>query len=360
MATPRQEFTYLPKSYALESHKYSYSSGSAPPGPMTKPPDAKGSNSRSSLLSSDVRHSSFGLPDLAKALSHDKHYPEPVLTQMVALRIEQERTKQIHLKLDLAHALRALIADAERTGHSGDWLKRLFDDDDPLGRVHHASVHGREAGKKALCTPSPMHLPETAAKPKTGSGADSVQSHHSQNHHQQSRTHSSVPTPTTATPKVPTPRAVAHSTHSLTTLASIVSSTPLGHSSSHTSVGTFALSNSAASGMVGAGHNQHFEELGLPYGQGKCPAIVFHSLPNGQPVPAYYYVNSPPGGHGPAMVPSQYFIPPPLAQGMVPWPVAILEKRGEDEPPAKKTKQKGEINFMITTPKNPPARKYNK
>lgn len=79
-----------------------------------------------------------------------------------------------------------------------------------------------------------------------------------------------------------------------------------------------------------------------------------------------YYMNSAPvsiSGNT-AYVPSHYFIPPPLQPGMVSWvPNAVADRRREDEEPYSHKKRRGlksGISFMISTPQNPPARKYNK
>jgi len=138
-----------------------------------------------------------------------------------------------------------------------------------------------------------------------------------------------------------------------------------------------------------SGLNQQYKEdesLGLPYQ--KYPGVVYHSLPpqfrnsgpglvsqpmtqpmgqqlipqGGRP---YYYVNSLPPGMRPVMT-SQYFVPPLLPSGMVPWGTSAptsYKKPDEDHHHHHHKRQKGNknsINFMITTPKNPPAKKYNK
>lgn len=80
-----------------------------------------------------------------------------------------------------------------------------------------------------------------------------------------------------------------------------------------------------------------------------------------------YYMNSAPVSvsSNSAYVPSHYFIPPPLQPGMVSWvPSAVApDKRREEEEAYGNKKRRGlksGISFMISTPQNPPARKYNK
>ncbi|WPK24819.1 hypothetical protein PUMCH_002111 [Australozyma saopauloensis] len=87
-----------------------------------------------------------------------------------------------------------------------------------------------------------------------------------------------------------------------------------------------------------------------------------HSPQQGQHL---YYMNSAPMPiQGNAYVPSHYFIPPPLQAGMVSWvPGPIPERRREEEDHynhKKRRSLKTGISFMISTPQNPPARKYNK
>lgn len=79
----------------------------------------------------------------------------------------------------------------------------------------------------------------------------------------------------------------------------------------------------------------------------------------GAPQPVYY-MNALSPLPAP-MVPSQYYMP----SNMVPWklmPLATEKRRDEDEShvPKKAKTGKNNLNFMISTPKNPPARKYNK
>lgn len=124
--------------------------------------------------------------------------------------------------------------------------------------------------------------------------------------------------------------------------------------------------------------NDDSENLGLP--NLNYPGMIYQSLPQQfinppnlftQSIPhqmgiqtgtPYYYVNSLPPGM-PPMLTSQYFVPPPpFPSGMIPWGGAVptSEKKQDDEQHHKRQKGKNSINFMITTPKNPPARKYNK
>lgn len=123
--------------------------------------------------------------------------------------------------------------------------------------------------------------------------------------------------------------------------------------------------------------NDDSENLVLP--NLNYPGMIYQSLPQQflnpsnlftQSIPhqmgiqtgtPYYYVNSLPPGM-PPMLTSQYFVPPPFPSGMIPWGGAVptSEKKQDDEHHHKRQKGKNSINFMITTPKNPPARKYNK
>lgn len=78
-----------------------------------------------------------------------------------------------------------------------------------------------------------------------------------------------------------------------------------------------------------------------------------------------YMSSAPVSIPGNTYVPSHYFIPPPLQPGMVSWvPSAVApDRRHEEEEPYSHKKRRGlksGISFMISTPQNPPARKYNK
>lgn len=60
------------------------------------------------------------------------------------------------------------------------------------------------------------------------------------------------------------------------------------------------------------------------------------------------------------MMPLQFLIPPPVGT-VFPWGQAQAPVPEREDKPLKRHKTgKNGINFMITTPKNPPAKKYNK
>lgn len=119
--------------------------------------------------------------------------------------------------------------------------------------------------------------------------------------------------------------------------------------------------------------NPSFGKLGLPYSQKYTPTVIM-----GQPpyIPMHYpyFVNLPPTN-------APYVVLPLVAAPPAPAPVTThppkqpvpshkfqLEEANNvfrpaeipDEHPHKRQKVKLAINFMITTPKNPPQQKYNK
>ncbi|KAF3994037.1 hypothetical protein FT663_00057 [Candidozyma haemuli var. vulneris] len=118
------------------------------------------------------------------------------------------------------------------------------------------------------------------------------------------------------------------------------------------------------------------ENLGSPYSH-KYP-VVFQSSPlqyprtpgsaqqpqrppppQTQPPQPYYYVNSSPQGVPGPLMPSQFLVPPPVGT-VFPWGQAQAPAPEREDKPKRHKSNKNGINFMITTPKNPPAKKYNK
>lgn len=121
--------------------------------------------------------------------------------------------------------------------------------------------------------------------------------------------------------------------------------------------------------------------LGLPYAQkyqpvvfqtpGQAPHHHYHAVSGQYPPPYPYFAPLPPS-NPPRAPPHQYVMPPVQAY---PAPYQLPEQhdrpaggsvvkfgRREDEAPPKKQKpaaKNSSINFMISTPKNPPAKKYN-
>lgn len=351
---------------------------------ILRPEKPKKSGLRSSLISSTHGNpvtSPLDPPrDLARSLELplDKGYSDETVNELLRLRIEQERTKQLKIKYELSRVVLDLLREAEGHGFGADLFRRLFVDDDeelsalllnsgPLGLKRKLS--DPESIGPSVHTPSPNKLPmdvhpTLVLQPQPQPVQHSERS--SPSSQSQSRSSHLVvpaPPPPTATGLSTLPQMPVYPKHVY----------PVYYA------------------QMPEHYTQQVEEpneLGLPYDAQKYPTVVFHRLPQflrGQqsastqglthaaqghlpPQPShnmlrqpYYYVNSLAPGI-PSMVPSQYFIPPPLTSGMVPWAIAPAQEKKEEESHHHK-KQKGNksgINFMITTPKNPPARKYNK
>lgn len=164
-------------------------------------------------------------------------------------------------------------------------------------------------------------------------------------------------------------------------LGQIAQSNPSGQAgqAGHQQSGQSGPSSQSQSGQSGQNsQNQKDEPEWLRLPNQKYSSGVYHTLPIqfhnpilSQPMAQmgpqmqgggpYYYVKSLPPGVGPMT--SQYFVPPPLPSGMMPWSssASSSEKNHDEEHHHKRQKgTKNSINFMITTPKNPPAKKYNK
>lgn len=349
-------------------------------------------------------------------------YSDETVRDIVRLRVEQERTKQAQLKFELSQSVTHLLKEAERHGFSGDLIRKLFLEEsapDHKNYMHH--LHSNVSARPTKRKHSEHHAqgPEGAQTPKlvrTPTPTKDINAEKtpgaSEIAHPAGSSRTSV-TPTAGhshvlsrDPVVPTPRASASDggAHLAPGSASGSVSGPSQLPSMpmyplHVYPVYYTQLPDQISGPPKAG--SELESLGLPYAGQKYPAVVIHLLPPQfpnlqqqqqqqqqhalglqlqlqhqthvqQPPPMnpnqagrpYYYVNLlPPGMAGPMMT-SQYFIPPPLPSGMVQWPTSapIPEKKSEEEHhhPKRHRGSKNSINFMITTPKNPPAKKYNK
>lgn len=283
-------------------------------------------------------------------------YSEETVHELLRLRIEQEKTKQAQMKCELSRAVLDLMREAELRGFGSDVLRRLFvvDDDELRAQLLQLGAPGC-APKRKLSDPAPssaLHLVHTPLPNKLPMGP-------------------LQPLAASAAPLLALLARLAARPHATTPQQPLVYPKHVYP-------------------VYYAQVPEHYppEDGEQPYDPQKYPPVVFHQLPQytrhglllgpgpSQPTPPqqqhlpaqphqnlqrpYYYVNSPPGMPGP-MVPSLYFIPPLLAPGMVPWTIAPAPQKKDDEHHHKKPKPaKSGINFMITTPKNPPARKYNK
>lgn len=109
--------------------------------------------------------------------------------------------------------------------------------------------------------------------------------------------------------------------------------------------------------------------LGSPYNL-KYPTIVYSGPFNSQYLPPQlsyqYYVGPPPGAAVSGPPPGHYLVPSMPGQIVYPPSDEHAKREDEESSPGQATKRhrsnpakSSSINFMITTPKNPPAKKYN-
>lgn len=353
----------------------------------------------------------------------EKPQDDDTVREMLRLKIEQERTKQAHHKTELARLVLELLREAETHGFGGDLIRKLFlDDAADHYRAYMHYLHGNmSSGIKRKHSGSDGDGVGPAGHPMASTGCMVATS---EENGTTNEVRVSTPPTTVArtpspgklpeldpgsdtalqihnSPAVPPSRTLSGSQpHSINLRppASLTGITGGGAPTSSGATSAARLPNmpvyllhlypvyytqvpdqmQANPGKPGSLHEEG--ELGLPYASQKYPTVIFHSLPQqvpGQGVPLlqqnlqqglqqsqprpYYYVNSlPPTMQGPVMT-SQYFIPPPIP-GMMQWGAApVPEKKPEEEHHPKRLRgTKNSINFMITTPKNPPAKKYNK
>lgn len=344
--------------------------------------DKKKADSRSSLILSQANASPLEPHrDMLRALDLPNDtkwaYSEETLAEMVRLRTEQERTKQIQIKYELGHVVLELLKEAEHHGFAGELIRRLF-----LDGPHEAEEYRQHM--QYLRT-----MPEAPLKRKYLDDSAHASSVHTPGH-----TPSQLPNKLPLLAEAVADGSHAHASHPspphlalhlhLNLALNLSQQVPVAAPSRSRKtlqpaqqMHTVQMQNGLPNLPVLPQHiypvyyqvPEQFshkknplqldesETLGLPYLQ-KYPTVVFQQNQNRQP---YYYVNLQQQAMGGPIMGSQFIIPPPLSQVM-PWQVAPppVEKKEEEAPHKKHRSSKNGINFMITTPKNPPAKKYNK
>lgn len=343
--------------------------------------------------------------------------------EVLRLRIEQEKTRQAQLKLDTALCVLELMRETDHHGLGDELLRRLFLDDDEDLRLHLLLLrNGDNNGSAVYNVPaSGLTSGSVTAKNLRKNSENSSRKRKSPDLHTPSPNSASAAAPPSKSPAVselpgpvgsPRPHVSPHTSPSVV-LSHQMYPVYYHLESKHTGRKKSEDVGTQMSPRLGPLH----DTLGLPYQTQKYPGVVIPFL-NGQPAPQvpgsnpvanmasppqqqnpphgpvashqklqhpqnhhnphnphnplnpqnpnvshpvpqhYYYINSLPPGMAP-MVLSQYFVPSPMAAGgVIPWTMTPVVEKREEEPARKKTKSG--INFMITTPKNPPARKYNK
>lgn len=339
----------------------------------------------------------------ALLLPLDKPWPylEDTLNELIRLRIEQEKTKHTQVKHELGQVVLELLREAQQHEISGDLIRRLFLNDSPSHYVHYLQSHLHGIQQPGISQPE-------MAQPQLDMQRLSPGPHASTLGAKRKNSTESVHTPGTENDSKPASQ--AHSR------ALPKSESKLAPSHTHTSQLPqvppvpqhlypvyYAYPEGLAPGPApkGAPQGQHppapqapqapqapvqphhlkltsqldeSENLGLPYSHKY--AVVYQLLPvqyprtpglgpqrpppppQNQP-PPYYYVNSSPQGVPGPLMPSQYFVPPPVGTAF-PWGQAQAPAPEREDRHKRHKASKNGINFMITTPKNPPAKKYNK
>lgn len=280
-----------------------------------------------------------------------KSYTEETVREIVRLRCEQERTKQSQYKLKLGEVVLELLKEAEQHGFGGDLIQKLFLDENTesyRNYIHFLKGKGNDIPVHTPLPKLPVIDDSTVIRQNAPSRCLSGTQLLSQNQ---------------ATAQVKPQTSVDSGANSVT--GSILGTSHLPNMPMY-SLHVYPVYYT----QVPEKHEEP-ELLGLPYQ--KYPAVVIQQGHQHQHQPQsqqqqqqsqvgrpYFYVNSLPPGMAPVMT-SQYFIPPPMPSNMVQWTAPLQEKKDEEVHHSKRQKgNKNSINFMITTPKNPPAKKYNK
>lgn len=345
-----------------------------------------------------------------------KSYGEETVRELLRLRVEQERTKQTQYKYKLSQMVLELLKEAESHGFGGDLIRKLFLDDtsdeykDYLHLLRSHLTSDMESGplkrkrdesrvSVPVHTPSPNKLPVIDESTVVGQNAPSRCPSGSQILNQSmGQNLGQILGQPLGRYLQPAPVAATTANSGANSVSGSISGPSHSPNLPVYLLHVYPVYYTQMPEQVATKHDDS-ESLGLPYQ--KYPAVVFHSLPQqfnqqqsllhqpqlhppqsqqqqhqqqqqqqqqqqvaqGQGRP-FFYVNSlPPGMTGPVMT-SQYFIPPPLPSNMVAWGASapVPEKRSDEETHHNKRQRgnKNSINFMITTPKNPPAKKYNK
>lgn len=350
-------------SAALETASAYSGEAEAPPAVAVAPDLAKDTSEASYTTVSAQNHAyAMHAPrysSILHELDPEHRFGDEVMAEALRLRAEQEKTRQVYHKVELSHMVLQLMREAAAHGISGELMRRLFVDGD-LGDLERAVR--RPSGDYAIQTPPSSKLaeeendkkrrleklPPPRQQPLPTSHLQPQQplQHHLPLH------------------QLPQPRMALHPPlGSPKTLLppSMVQKAALPPVPFHPQMYPvyYALVPEKTAYEMSV-KPEEADSLGLPYMGRNYSTVMYQTLPQYVPQPslhrmqqpAYFYVNS----LQQAMAPSQFLVPPPSGK-MMAWPVPAESK---EEEPVKRRKLAKNINFMITTPKNPPAKKYNK
>lgn len=295
----------------------------------------------------------YAMRYLLQEMDPERRFSDDVMAEALRLRTEQEKTRQVFHKVELSQLVLQLMREASAHGISGDLIRRLFIDGE-LGDLERTVRH--KSADYAIQTPPSTKLADDTDKKRR-------------------------------LDKLPVPRQQPLPTSHLQPLQLLLHQLPQPHVLLHHVPGSpkaglppsmvqkaalppvpfhpqmypvyYTLVPEKAAYEL-SGKQDEADSLGLPYMGRNYSTVVYQTLPqyvappalHRMQQPAYFYVNS----SQQAVGPSQFLVPPPSGK-MVAWPVPAEVKEEEQ---SKRRKLGKNINFMITTPKNPPAKKYNK
>lgn len=307
-------------------------------------------------------------------------YTAETLNEIVRFRTEQERTKQEALKHDVSTAVVELLRLARLMNISLDLIPYLFVDADASPDVLHEKSRRLTAAPEETVANLQTHQANDKkrkllhlALPLFDETAHAI--------HQPSQAELPIRLPL----KLPAPvRATAHR-RVVSDDSSKASSPPLKL------LGLPRYQPAMAPVLRQPEYPVYYtpvekledvkQGLGLPYAQkyqtvvfqtpGQAPHHHYHAVSGQYPPPYPYFVPLPPSN--PTRAPPHQYVMPPVPTYAAPFQLPEHERpagglvvkfgRRDDEAPPKKQKpappKNSSINFMISTPKNPPAKKYN-
>lgn len=370
--------------------------------PQSPSPEHPPSTDSARLVIDESLSQMLGIPP--QILSADSVWPytPETLTEVIRYKTEQEKTRQEAIKHDYTVAAVELLRLARSMNITGEALSSLFGDSATLEslaakldklRRHEAmhemmaeSIPRRSSDPRSHHTQLPSFTQTTESIKPQGSRANSIYT----------RSPSRLPPLTHRRVRSDASDQVETKDHDLSTssqtpksvqqnLPGPIEQTPKQNRSPQTSnqqaphhtpqMGPIQSHRSSPGSAYPAYKTNGRGNLGSPYNL-KYPTIVYSGPFNSQYLPPQqhyqYFVSPPPPPGAPASgpPPGHYLVPsmpgqiiPPFAQ----LPEDHRREDLEDNSPGHGTKRHrsnnsgktSSINFMITTPKNPPAKKYN-
>ncbi|KAM9927337.1 hypothetical protein OXX59_002620 [Metschnikowia pulcherrima] len=355
----------------------------------------------------------FDLPD-------HKLYSEAIISQMLSLRIEQEKTKQMQVRIELGQVMVRLVKVFEAHGLESQLIHRLLLDENNDEYKSYIEHLRSQMGLNTDITPSneDPKIQKTPASPKRSSfSTPSPKSHDNSpgtTHNSRATTVASSATNShngksnfgemRLLPPLTLSKREGHSRGSSDSVLASgftnreyhMTATPMKSQTSpslpritpvypafYPMTEQFPhqrrLSRFDQSGEASQRVSPQFAQtvprvIYSPHCSQPIPGVIgnaqsAHSPPMvnyEQPHQPMIYMNTPHGAPASAM--PQYFVPPPIctAPNTMSWPapqIAQQRKRnseGETNACRKHKAAKSGISFMISTPNNPPAQKYNK